>query len=117
MRRVTGLVLALVAVAGCGNSGIQGTLVWRTPPTVRAQAGRSPGIVEGIVRNTTSHGVRIDPRQMRLLDADGHKVKATIRIGRPQLPPGGAAALGATWSAGKPVRIDYGAGTLALTSR
>lgn len=72
--------------------------------------------VSGVVRNTTSHAVNLDPGQWRLLDASGRKVKAKFNLGARHLAAGGATPLSVTWNAGKPVRIDYGQGTLALPS-
>jgi|SRR3954452_9432892 hypothetical protein len=109
MRRV-GIVL-LVALAGCGSSGIEGTLSWKQAPSV---VGRS---VNGSIQNTTSHSVTVVPKSMRLLDDRGRKVAARIRVGRSELGSGEATRLRATWKSGKPVRIDYGAGTLALPSQ
>jgi hypothetical protein len=53
---------------------------------------------------------------MRLLDADGRKVAGKIEVGKDPLPAHGSTTLRATWKSGKPVRIDYGSGTLALPS-
>jgi hypothetical protein len=108
MRRA-GIVL-LVALAGCGGSGIEGTLQWEQPPSVAA------GALNGSVRNTTSHSVSLDPKAMRLLDDRGKKVTGRIRVELAELASGASTTLRATWKSGKPVRIDYGAGTLALPS-
>ena len=108
MRRVG--IVALVALAGCGGSGLEGTLQWAQPPSV---SGRS---VSGTVENTTSHSVRLDPKRMRLLNDDGKKVTGSIRIGQSSLGSGESTGLRATWKSGNPVRIDYGSGTLALPS-
>jgi hypothetical protein len=72
--------------------------------------------VIGRIHNTTSHSVSLPPKSMRLLDDRGRKVAGRIRVGRSELAAGGSTGLRATWKAGKPVRIDYGAGTLALPS-
>jgi hypothetical protein len=113
MRRfipIAGLV-ALV-LAGCGGgSTIQGTLAWSSDPVVR------PFSVNGSVRNTTSHSVALNPKSMRLLDADGRKVKGRISAGSDPLPAHASTTLRAGWKSGKPVRIDYGTGALALPSR
>jgi hypothetical protein len=108
MRRV-GIVL-FVALAGCGGSGIEGTLQWAQPPSV---SGRS---VSGSVENTTSHSVTLNPKRMRLLDDRGKEVDARIRVGQSELASGASTGLRATWKSGNPVRIDYGSGTLALPS-
>src|SRR3954468_9924683 len=108
MRRV-GIVL-LVALAGCGGGGLEGTLQWAEPPAV---SGRS---VSGSVQNTTSHSVTLGPKRMRLLDDRGKKVRGRIRVGRSELAAGASTSLRATWKSGNPVRIDYGSGTLALPS-
>jgi hypothetical protein len=108
MRRA-GIVL-LAVLAGCGSSGIEGTLQWEQPPAV---SGRS---LNGTVRNTTSHSVSLDSKSMRLLDDRGRKVGARIRVGVAKLASGASTGVRATWKSGKPVRIDYGAGTLALPS-
>ena len=108
MRRA-GIVL-FVALAGCGGSGLEGTLQWAQPPS---QSGRS---VSGSIENTTSHSVSLNPKRMRLLDDDGKKVAGAIRVGRSDLASGDSTNLHATWKSGNPVRIDYGSGTLALRS-
>src|SRR4051794_19014328 len=98
MRR-SGIVL-LVVLAGCGSSGIEGTLQWEQPPT---SAGRA---VNGSVQNRTSHSVTLDAKAMRLLDDHGRKVAGHVRIDREQLAAGEATSLRASWKSGKPVRID-----------
>ena len=108
MRRV-GIVL-LVALAGCGRGGLEGTLQWSQPPSV---SGRS---LQGTLENTTSHSVTLDPKAMRLLDDRGKEVNARIRVERSDLASGDSTSLRATWKSGNPVRIDYGSGTLALPS-
>ena len=108
-RAVAILVLAL-AVGGCGSSGIEGTLAWVNDPAV------SPHALNGTARNTTSHSVTLSAKGMRLLDADGKKVAARFRLSKERLEKGGTAVVSATWKSGKPVRIDYGSGTLALPS-
>jgi hypothetical protein len=108
MRRA--LIVSVVALVGCGGSGLQGTLRWEQPPTVS-----SHGVI-GKVQNATSHSVMLDPRRMRLLDNRGRKVTGRIRVGRRELASGDATSLRAAWKSGNPVRIDYGAGTLALPS-
>jgi hypothetical protein len=72
--------------------------------------------VNGSVRNSTGHSVALHPKAMRLLDADGRKVAGKITVGKDPLPAHGSTTLRATWKSGKPVRIDYGSGTLALPS-
>jgi hypothetical protein len=109
MRRA-GIAL-VVALAGCGGSGIEGTLQWAQPPSVSRHS------LNGSIQNTTSHSVRVEPKGMRLLDDRGQKVAGRIRVkGSGQLPAGASTRVTATWKSGKPVRIDYGAGTLALPS-
>lgn len=76
-------------------------------------SGRS---LHGVFRNTTSHSVSVDGHAMRLLDGRGQKVSARIRIAASSVPAHGNVAVSATWKSGKPVRIDYGSGTLALVS-
>jgi hypothetical protein len=103
--------LVAVVLAGCGGgSAIEGTLAWNSDPV----AGQ--GSVNGSVRNTTSHPVALTPKSMRLLDADGRKVKGRIFAGSDPLPAHASTTLRATWKSGKPVRIDYGTGALALPS-
>jgi len=109
MLRRAGIVM-LVVLAGCGSSGIEGTLSWEQPPAVTGNA------LNGSIQNQTSHSVSLDPKAMRLLDARGKKVAAKINVGRSQLASSEATSLRAKWKSGKPVRIDYGAGTLALPS-
>lgn len=108
MRRV-GIVLVL-ALAGCGGSGLEGTLQWADPPSV---SGRS---LRGTLENTTSHSVSLDAKRMRLLNDNGEKVPARIRVGRSSLGSGASTSVSASWKSGNPVRIDYGSGTLALPS-
>jgi hypothetical protein len=103
--------IALVAgLVGCGGSGLEGTLDWAQPPAV---SGRS---VKGSIENKTSHSVSLDAGSMRLLDDRGRKVAGRIRVASSQLASGAATSLTARWKSGDPVRIDYGAGTLALPS-
>ena len=108
MRRV-GIVL-VVALAGCGAGGLEGTLQWARPPSV---SGRS---VRGTLENTTSHSVSLDAKRMRLLNGDGKKVAGRIRVARSELGAGDSTSIQAVWKSGNPVRIDYGSGTLALPS-
>lgn len=103
-------ILLLVVLPGCGGSGLEGTLSWERPPAV------SSGGLNGSIENTTSHSVSLDAKSMRLLDDRGRKVAARIRVGQAKLASGEATSVRATWKSGKPVRIDYGAGTLALRS-
>jgi hypothetical protein len=103
-------VVVVVVVGGCGGGGIEGTLAWTSDPVVGAHS------LNGSVRNTTSHSVALGPKSMRLLDADGRKVKGRISVGMDPLPAHASTTLRATWKSGKPVRIDYGSGTLALPS-
>ena len=111
MKRALATVLAvLVTLAGCGNSGINGTLEWAGSPAVSAHAFR------GSVHNTTSHSVSLDAKSMRLLDDRGKRVGGRIRVAMDKLASGASTSLGATWKSGKPALIDYGAGTLALPS-
>jgi hypothetical protein len=103
-------VFLLIALAGCGNSGLEGTLDWAQPPSVSAHA------VNGTIKNKTSHSVTVDAKSMRLLDDRGRKVGGRIRVATDSLASGASTRLTATWKSGDPVRIDYGAGTLALPS-
>jgi hypothetical protein len=106
-----GLAIALtVALAACG-SGLEGTLAWKGDPL------RSSNAVRGTVVNTTSNTMELDPAAMRLLDGDGRKVRARIRVGaggKVSLPAGETTGVSATWRNGDPTRLDYGAGTLQL---
>jgi hypothetical protein len=112
------IALALAALAGCGGgSALKGTLEWQGAPERYFDHTRASNGVMGTLRNTTSHDVALDPKAMRLLDADGKKVRAKILLGRSgktSLKAGGAAQLAATWQSGDPVRLDYGGGTLQL---
>ena len=110
MRRVGIVLVACLAFAGCGGGGLEGTLQWAQPPSV---SGRS---LSGTLENTTSHSVTLDAKRMRLLTDDGKKVAARIRVDQPKLGSGASTGVSATWKSGNPVRIDYGAGTLALPS-
>src|SRR5690242_10492435 len=109
MRR--GILIVLVcALAGCGGGGLEGVLAWDGDPVV------NDGSAGGRVRNTTSHSVDLNPKTMRLLDDRGRKVAGRIRVGDGVLAAHASTALHASWKSGKPVRIDYGAGALPLTS-
>ena len=112
MRRVTRLIVILVVVvlAGCGSTTLQGVLSWKGEPATSGNA------VSGQVDNTTSHSVNLDPKSMRLLDDRGRKVPGHFTVGTGVLPSHQTTSLHATWKSGRPVRIDYGAGTLALPS-
>jgi hypothetical protein len=107
MKRVA--CIGLFVLAGCG-SGLEGTLAWDGDPSL------GPHSLNGSLKNTTSHSVAIGPKTMRLLDSNGHKVSARIRVTAGDLSAGASTPLRATWKSGKPVRIDYGSGTLALPS-
>ncbi|MEA2495195.1 MAG: hypothetical protein QOJ29_3106 [Thermoleophilaceae bacterium] len=109
LRGISLSVLALT-LASCGGSGIEGTLQWAQPPAV---SGRS---VNGSLQNTTSHSVTVEAKRIRLLDDRGRKVAARIRLSSTDLAAGASTSVSATWKSGKPVRIDYGSGTLALPS-
>jgi hypothetical protein len=109
MRRA-GIAILLVALAGCGSSGIQGTLDWAQPPAVSAHS------LNGSVVNKTSHSVTLDAKSMRLLDDRGKKVGARIRVAGGKLAAGASTSVTATWKSGDPVRLDYGTGTLPLPS-
>ena len=114
MRRAIGIGLLTSVLAGCGSAGLRGALEW-TGVTRFSELGSVHG-VSGHVRNTTSHAIDLHPAEMRLLDAGGRKVRGRISLGRMHLPPHGITRLSVRWRAGKPVRIDYGSGTLRLTS-
>jgi hypothetical protein len=109
MRRA--LTVLVVALVGCGGGGLEGTLQWQQSPTVSGHS------VRGTVKNATSHSQKLSPKSMRLLDDRGTKVAGTIHVDQPTIAPGASTSLRATWKSGKPVRIDYGAGTLALPSQ
>ena len=109
MRRAIA-ILALAVLAGCGNSGIEGTLGWDGDPDVTAHS------LNGTLKNNTSHSVNSNAKSMRLLDADGRKVTARIRVRTDKIPAHGTTSITATWKSGKPVRIDYGTGALPLPS-
>jgi hypothetical protein len=110
VRRGICIALAGLALAGCGGTGLRGTLEWSGSPSTGPQS------VSGTVRNTTSHSVDLNPGAMRLLDKDGRSVAGRIEVGAQRLAAHASTRLTARWKAGKPVRIDYGAGTLALPS-
>jgi hypothetical protein len=105
------LALALaLGVGGCGAGGLRGSLEWQGAPTLGARS------ASGVVRNTTGHAVDIDAHALRLLDDQGRKVDGRFSVATPHLAAHATTRLEARWHAGKPVRIDYGAGTLRLTS-
>jgi hypothetical protein len=110
VRRAIGIVVLAAAVAGCGSGGLRGSLEWQAGPRL------GPHSATGVVRNTTGHTFDLDPHAMRLLDDDGRKVDGHFSITQPQLAAHAATRLEVSWRTGKPVRIDYGAGTLRLTS-
>jgi hypothetical protein len=111
MKRLSCIAAVVVVVGGCGNSAIEGTLAWSSDPVVGRHS------LNGSIRNTTSHSVALHPKSMRLLDADGRKVKGRISAGTDPVRAHASTTLRATWKSGKPVRIDYGTGALALPSR
>jgi hypothetical protein len=110
MKRFACIAAATTLIAGCGGGGLEGTLAWTSDPGVSAHA------VNGTVRNTTGHSVALHPKSMRLLDADGRKVAGKVVVGKDPLTAHASTTLRATWKSGKPVRIDYGSGVLALPS-
>ena len=110
MRRTTVIGLAALLVAGCGGGGLRQTLEWKSGPDLTAHA------ASGVVENTTGHDVDLDPKAMRLLDADGRKVPGRFQVGESTLAAHASTPLRATWKSGKPVRIDYGTGALPLPS-
>src|SRR3954471_21473811 len=66
MKRVAAIGLFALLLAACG-SGLEGTLAWDGDPTL------GPHSLNGSLKNTTSHSVAVNPKRMRLLDADGKK--------------------------------------------
>jgi hypothetical protein len=108
--RSIGIALLAVALAGCGSGGLRGSLAWSGSPSLRAHS------ASGIVRNVSGHTVDLDPHALRLLDADGRKVAGTFSVARAHISRHETTRLTVHWRTGKPVRIDYGAGTLRLTS-
>jgi hypothetical protein len=110
VRRGIAVGLVVATVAGCGSGAIRGALDWKSGPQVTAQS------ASGVVQNTTGHSFTLDPKAMRLLDKDGRKVAARFGVGAAELPAHASARLDVRWKSGKPVRIDYGAGTLSLNS-
>lgn len=120
MRRVLrGFLIgfAALALAGCGGSGSQDALEWSGEPYRYLDRTRGVLSLAGTVRNTTSDEVRLDPKKIRLLDADGRKVPAEVLVGAggvTTIAPHGLGRVGARWTKGEPTRLDYGAGTLQL---
>lgn len=110
MRHVLPVVSVFALVAGCGSTALQGTAAWVGAPRV------SPHSLSGDIRNTTSHSLSLNARSMRLLDDRGRRVSGRIQVGSESVPAHGTTSLRASWKTGKPVRIDYGEGTLALPS-
>ena len=70
--------LALV-VGGCSSDGDSpGELKWDGKPSViRHPTLRTDHILTGAVRNDGLRPIRLEARDVRLLDADGHRVNAT----------------------------------------
>ena len=110
MRRAIGIGLLAGVLAGCGSGGLRGALDWSGTPKVGAHS------ASGVIRNTTGHTVAVDPHALRLLDSSGRKVAGHFSVAQSSLPAHATTRLEARWRAGKPVRIDYGAGALVLTS-
>jgi hypothetical protein len=112
--RLAASIVVVVALAGCGGSAIEGTLEWAQPPSLASHS------LSGPIRNKTSHSVKLDATSMRLLDDRGRKLPGQIRVAGSaasiSLAAGASTDLAASWKSGKPVRIDYGSGTLALPS-
>jgi hypothetical protein len=102
-----------LVIAGCGGgSGLAQALTWDGAPRVQGRT------VSGTVRNTTSHSVTLDPKEIRFLDPDGRSLHAKgVHVAKPKLAAGETTRLSAGWT-GKttPSRLDYGAGTLSLSS-
>ena len=101
----------MAAFAGCGSGGLRGSLEWSTGPVVHAHS------ASGVVRNTTGHSVDLNPHALRLLVDNGRKVAGHFSVTQTHLAKHATSALAVTWKSGKPVRIDYGAGALVLTSQ
>jgi hypothetical protein len=110
VRRAIGIWVLVAAFAGCGSGGLRGSLEWSSGPVVHANS------AGGVVRNTTGHSVDLDPHSLRLLDANGRKVAGHFSVTQTHLAKHATSALDVRWKSGKPVRIDYGAGALLLTS-
>jgi hypothetical protein len=151
VRRAAGLVLAAaLAAAGCGGSDGEvagkgsGPLKWAAEPLLFTPE-TLPGdrILTGRLRNDSVRRVRVDLPQVRMLAADGDRVKATpvflqtfgktlwspgrgpeqlpdselVRTGRIAfLRPGEEVPLTVAWHAadGKPAVVDYGEGSLRV---
>ena len=150
MTRASALVLlAAVALAGCGGDGErrgsgQG-LIWDAEPSLVVPE-RLPDdrIVTGVVRNDSLRALRVEAKDLRLVDAEGRRIPGSAvftngylhglyprarepqlsdaelqRLGRrASLTPGKTVPLTVSWrekkGAGPPVAIDWGAGTLPL---
>lgn len=143
------LLLAALALAGCGGDGERkggGTgLIWDGEPRlVLPERLPEDRIVTGVVRNDSLRPVRVEARDVRLVDRDGREVPGNVvftngyvhglypparepelpdrelqRLGRrASLTPGKTVPLTVSWrerrGADPPVAIDWGEGTLPL---
>jgi hypothetical protein len=138
------LLLALAAIAAFGSgSASTGPLRWQSEPVVFApDTLPDDRVLTGTLRNTGLRRVRVNIPDVRLITADGHKVLSApvfldtfgkslwspgrgpalypdselLRTGRiAWLKPGEGVPFTVGWhAADRPVRIDYGAGSLPI---
>lgn len=144
MTRSAGLaLLAVLAVAGCGGGGAEGPLSWSEDPVVfTPETLPDDRVLTGTLRNTGLKRIRVDLPDVRLRAADGSAVRSApvflrtfgkslwspgrgpeqmpetelLRTGRiAWLEPGESVPFTVGFKAGdRPVRIDYGQGSLLL---
>jgi hypothetical protein len=78
-RLAAGAMALALAVGGCGSDGDSaGELRWNGQPSVMQHPTlRTDHILTGAVRNDGLRVVRLAARDVRLLDAEGHRVNAT----------------------------------------
>lgn len=145
MRRAAALLLAAAAIAGCGGGDEKGAaLRWEGEPKV-ARHPEIPGdvLVTARLRNDSGDALRIDAADVRVVDASGRPVRASVtfaagyshslypprdtpkeapaaeaeRLGRAiALEPGAVAPLTLAWHArdGRGVRVKLGEESLEL---
>ena len=140
------LALAAAGVSGCGDDAQSAApaVSWDGPPAV-ARHPELPGdrIATGRMRNDSGEELRLDVASARLLDASGHRIRASVRFAAgvthslypprdaphetprqmqerlgdaATIEPGRSAPLTIAWHArdGTPVRVDFGRVSLAV---
>lgn len=143
MRRAAALLAVLVlAATGCGGDERgPGGLGWVGTPKLLVAGAAPDRVLQGVIRNDTLRPIEVLAADVRVLDADGDRIKAEVlfaaglskplypvdrpgeiaeydfkRLGRKlSLKPGEQVPLTVAWRApDQPVQIGYGAGTIEI---